>query len=59
MSRLDETVEDAEFIFEAVVEDVEIKKDLFESKIFVSIWYLVYIVAFQFVESCKTMWVQI
>ena len=32
MSRLEDTVEDAEFIFEAVIEDLEIKKDLFESK---------------------------
>lgn len=32
MSRLEETVNDADFIFEAVKEDMEIKKDLLESK---------------------------
>lgn len=32
MSRLEETVNDADFIFEAVKEDLEIKKDLLESK---------------------------
>ncbi|XP_072163173.1 probable 3-hydroxybutyryl-CoA dehydrogenase [Diadema setosum] len=30
MSRLDETVEDADFIFEAVIEDLAVKKDLLE-----------------------------
>ncbi|XP_072031906.1 3-hydroxybutyryl-CoA dehydrogenase-like [Amphiura filiformis] len=30
MSRLEETVEDADYIFEAVIEDLEIKQDLFE-----------------------------
>ena len=32
LSRLEETVNDADFIFEAVKEDLEIKKDLLESK---------------------------
>lgn len=32
MSRLEETVNDADFILEAVKEDMEIKKDLLESK---------------------------
>ncbi|XP_006813149.1 putative 3-hydroxybutyryl-CoA dehydrogenase [Saccoglossus kowalevskii] len=31
MSRLEETVIDAEFIFEAVIDDLQIKQDLFES----------------------------
>eukprot|EP00057_Strongylocentrotus_purpuratus_P005044 XP_003730074.1 PREDICTED: peroxisomal fatty acid beta-oxidation multifunctional protein AIM1 [Strongylocentrotus purpuratus] len=30
MSRLEDTVEDAEFIFEAVIEDIDVKKELFE-----------------------------
>ena len=30
-SRLEETVRDAEFVFEAVVDDLEVKQDLFES----------------------------
>ena len=32
MSRLEETVRDAEFIFEAVVDDLTVKQDLFESE---------------------------
>ena len=32
MSRLEETVEDAEFIFEAVVENLQVKQILLESK---------------------------
>ena len=32
MSLLEEAVNDAEFIFEAVMEDLEIKRDLFESE---------------------------
>lgn len=31
MSRLEETVSDADFIFECIPEDMEMKKDLFES----------------------------
>ena len=34
MSLLEETVNDAQFIFEAVVEDLGVKKDLFESEYF-------------------------
>jgi hypothetical protein len=32
MSRLEETVNDAEFILEAVIDEMEVKKALFESK---------------------------
>jgi 3-hydroxyacyl-CoA dehydrogenase len=32
MSLLEETVNDAEFVFEAVIEDMKVKKELFESK---------------------------
>ena len=32
MSRLEETVRDAEFILEAVVDDMKVKQDLFESR---------------------------
>ena len=32
LSQLEETVRDAEFIFEAVVDDLKVKQDLFESK---------------------------
>ncbi len=32
LSRLEETVRDAEFIFEAVVDDLQVKQDLFERK---------------------------
>ena len=31
MSKLEETVNDADFIFECIPEDVEMKKDIFES----------------------------
>ena len=31
MSRLEETVNDAEIIIEAVVDDLQVKQDLFES----------------------------
>ena len=32
MSLLEEAVNDAEFIFEAIIEDLEVKKDMFESE---------------------------
>ena len=35
MSRLEETVKDADFIFEAVIDDLDIKQDIFESKSFI------------------------
>ena len=33
LSRLEDAVKDAEFIFEAVVDDLAIKQDIFESKL--------------------------
>lgn len=32
LSRLEETVKDAEIIFEAVIDDLQVKQDLFESE---------------------------
>ena len=32
MSLLEEAVNDAEFIFEAIIEDMEVKQDMFESE---------------------------
>ena len=32
MSLLEEAVNDAEFIFEAIIEDLEVKQDMFESE---------------------------
>ncbi len=36
LSRLEETVRDADFIFEAVIDDLQVKQDLFESEFFCS-----------------------
>jgi 3-hydroxyacyl-CoA dehydrogenase len=33
LSRLEETVRDADFIFESIVDDLQVKQDLFESKV--------------------------
>ena len=37
MSRLEETVCDADFVFECIPEDLEMKKDLFESMYLISL----------------------